>query len=523
MKRLVILFVSIVITAIAAVSCQDNVNSLIREKPTHFLNETNVYSSEEGAKAALTGVYSSLISYHYMTRSFPMSLMHHSGRFHGKHGASSDLYQLNPLPNNKFIGNMWANMYQMVNRANDVIANLEESEIEASVADPILGEVHFLRAFTYFNLVRAWGDVPLTLEPTSIANMDQPRAPADRVYEAIIADLEKAKKLMPEPAEQRQGRPNKYAAYALLAKVYVTMAGNDSGSPHWQKAHDNAIVVYNEGPYDLINSYSELWAPQKENSIESMFEIQFNKEYHTRLIRETSLSGRFRNATAWGRVRISKELYTDHVDKYPKDPRIKTTYVDSSYTRWKDPNTPKETGVYPNHGNGGWAKKNFGNPGLNKYYATDVTPSSASNTNFVVMRYADLLLLLAEIENELNGPAGAYKYVNEVLARARTRADGSQAPGPADWSGMTQEEFRSRIMDERKFELVGEFDDWFDTRRRGYEYFKEHVIIPHNTHPDFHNKDFVFPDNPKNMLLPIPESEINSNPEITPADQNSGY
>ena len=139
------------------------------------------------------------------------------------------------------------------------------------------------------------------------------------------------------------------------------------------------------------------------------------------------------------------------------------------------------------------------------------------------LRYADLLLMLAEIENELNGPGNAYQYVNEVLARARTQADGTQAPEPADWSGMAQDEFRTRILRERQYELLGENHEWFDTRRRGYEYFLEEVIETHNNFPNLGNKDFTYPVSVKNMLLPIPSTELSNNTEISQADQNPGY
>ena len=131
--------------------------------------------------------------------------------------------------------------------------------------------------------------------------------------------------------------------------------------------------------------------------------------------------------------------------------------------------------------------------------------------------------MLAEIENELNGPANAYQYVNEVLARARNTENGPAAQ-PADYAGMTQDQFRERIMMERQYELLAEGHTWFDVRRRGYEYFLQHVIYPHNESPNFHQStDFVYPVTVKNMLLPIPSDEISGNYEITQADQNPGY
>ncbi|NGP77352.1 RagB/SusD family nutrient uptake outer membrane protein [Balneolaceae bacterium YR4-1] len=492
---------------------------MITENPSTFLNETNLYSSEEGAQAALTGVYGAMIGYHYSTRSYPIVLMMHSGKFYGDHGASKDLYQLNPLPNGKFLGKMWSDMYRMINRANDVIKNLNESNLDPSEKDPILGEVYFLRAVTYFNLVRMWGAVPLTLEPTTTETLAIPRTPVEEVYNAIISDLENAKSLMHDPSEQRTGRPNKYAAHALLAKVYVTMAGNDNSSQYWQDAYDNAITVYNEGPYDLVSSYSELWHPMKENSVESIFEIQLNREISLRMVLETMLRRYYPNTNTRERVKINKEVYDTHIQMYPEDPRMGISYADSSYIKYRNKG-PKELDLYPvnNRDKRGW-------PGLQKWHVPGISNSKLVNINLPYLRYADHLLLLAEIENELNGPSNAYQYVNQVLARARDiDGDGvSDSPDPADWSGMTQDEFRERIMQERVFELIGEAQTWFDVRRRGYDYFLENVIRKHNNNPNNTDLDFVFPESEKNMLFPIPANEINANPAITPSDQNPGY
>ena len=88
---------------------------------------------------------------------------------------------------------------------------------------------------------------------------------------------------------------------------------------------------------------------------------------------------------------------------------------------------------------------------------------------------------------------------------------------------MTQEDFRTRIMRERQYELLGENHEWFDTRRRGYQYFLEEVIETHNNFPNLGNRDFRYPVSVKNMLLPIPSTELSTNTEISQADQNPGY
>jgi hypothetical protein len=127
--------------------------------------------------------------------------------------------------------------------------------------------------------------------------------------------------------------------------------------------------------------------------------------------------------------------------------------------------------------------------------------------------------MLAEIENELNGPANAYTYVNEVLKRAR---DTNGSAVPANWSGLSQDEFRNAIMKEYHFELLGEGQDFFISRRRGFDYFKTNYIDAHNTRAD-KSFDIIYPVDDKVMLFPIPSSEIETNQQINGSDQNPGY
>ena len=332
-------------------------------------------------------------------------------------------------------------------------------------------------------------------------------------------DFQRAKELMPDFGEYRPERPVKWAAYMYLAKVYMTMAtmNGNNDLQLWQKAYDEAIQVY--GKYSLEPLYADVFDLNNENNGESIFEIQYGQNGAIRnsdVIRTyTPQNSLFapENQVTFGRVKANKETFDSHQDQYPGDPRLDATYIYGSYER-TDGTTRT---VYPERTNG-----NDGFAYIKKYIDPNYN-GTTTNRNFIKLRYADLLLMLAEIENELNGPANAYQYVNEVLARARNTENGPAAQ-PADYAGMTQDQFRERIMMERQYELLAEGHTWFDVRRRGYEYFLQHVIYPHNESPNFHQStDFVYPVTVKNMLLPIPSDEISGNYEITQADQNPGY
>jgi starch-binding outer membrane protein, SusD/RagB family len=220
--------------------------------------------------------------------------------------------------------------------------------------------------------------------------------------------------------------------------------------------------------------------------------------------------------TTFGRLRPNKETFDSHTTQYPADPRIEATFLYGQFTRHGQPPVK----IYPD-------KKNSpqGFPFMRKHFDVSYN-GTTTNRNMIVLRYADVLLMLAEVENELNGPEEAYKYVNRVIARARdTNGDGtSDAAQPADYAGLSKDQFRTRILKERQYELLGEGHEWFDTRRRGFNYFLAEVVTAHNTSINFdQSTDYTYPDLPKNMLLPIPLSELAGNEAIDESNQNPGY
>jgi hypothetical protein len=189
------------------------------------------------------------------------------------------------------------------------------------------------------------------------------------------------------------------------------------------------------------------------------------------------------------------------------DPRINATFIYNSYNRTSN---GKIVNLFPrlNKGNNAF-------PQLNKYGDLSYNGTTTSR-NLILFRYADILLLRAEVENELSGPANAYGYVNQLLLRARTTSSGTTTQ-PANWDGTTvanQEDFRARILKEREYELNGEGHEWFDMRRRGLGYFQEQ-IDHHNAAVVFYkstnNKDFIFENIETQMNIPIPLIEISGN------------
>lgn len=494
----------------------------LEEHPT-FPSSEVLFSDVEGVNTVLNGCYSSVADFNYWGADYHHLTALGSGLFTtGKDANLKDIASLNPLPSQTYVENVWKGFYRTIERCNDLIVGVENSDLDKEKVRDVVGQAYFLRAFTYFNLVRLYGKAPLRLAPASSTNVNSQLNSAEEIYAQIIADALAAKEKL-DPSNIN-GRPSTYAASMLLAKVYMTLAGNQIAgeTDYWKKAYDEAILVY--GNYSLVDDYRSLWFEESSNyTSESIFEIAGNVENTLRHYQLYTASNGNLGRSVWGRIKPNIEQYDQHSTAYATDPRLAATFQ----TEWLKYNaTGKATlqKTYPVFTARNNKDKSY--PFLAKYFIKNTMALNYNtNMNLVIFRYSDLLLMLAEIENELNGPANAYAYVNEVLSRARSSAD-TPSTEPVDWSGLTQDQFREKIMSEYQFELLGEGQDWFNVRRRGYDYFKSHVIDAHNNTAayDFTKlRDVEYPDNARIMVFPIPATEITSNPNISASDQNQGY
>ncbi|GAA4304805.1 RagB/SusD family nutrient uptake outer membrane protein [Aestuariibaculum suncheonense] len=526
--------------------------------PENKFSEVQVFSTEEGVETAVNGMYSQLQGYDYYGARMRLLLWPHSGKYQSRQGANDDANKLDMTNTNINIDRLWSGMWQTINQINLVINNVEGSGLDNE--DSSLGQAYFLRGVVYFDLARMFGEIPIRLAPTTKENIHIAKSTKKEVYNLIIEDLKKAANLMPDRGEYIAGRPLKYAANAYLAKVYVTLAGENDAvsqptdfnlvsesdittasiSNFWEEAKKELDYVITNGGYTLTSTYAELFkeGASSRNTSESIFELQYGYTGANRtndIIRDVVLSNHPIvpvGANTFGRIRPNKEMFSDHIIQYSgidfsgqdfipagraaniialdeniADPRINETYIYNNYNRTDNGNN---VNLFPrvNRGNNAFAH-------LNKY--RDLTYNGTNTIkNHIMLRYADVLLLRAEVENEISGPSNAFQFVNQVLARARTTTAGMTLQ-PADWtttSIATKEMFRERIMKEREYELNGEGHEWFDMRRRGLERFQEQ-INHHNDAVSFYssegNVDFIFQNVETEMKLPIPLSELSGN------------
>lgn len=506
MKKFKIIIFAIVVSFIGACTIEEDNPNLSKE---------DAFVSLDSYKRSLDGIYSNIIDWGYMGNQYYFITNLGSGFGWSKRGGNRNtsfdnltLSSLKPSNSSTYVENTWIQMYSTISKSNDIIAYAPPVEAATSSEDiginSIIGEAYFLRAYNYFNLVRLWGQVPLRIEPTASSAIYQQKAAEKEIYDQIIKDANQASLLMSETPIK--GYPAKYAADMLLAKVYMTLATadtslQDSSLNYWQLAYDHAINVY--GKYQLLTNYSDLFNEDSNDAnSESIFELQVAIGASTDHVRSFTASN-YTKANTFGNIRINADVYDLHNATYPGDERIAATFL----TNYTQQHNGKTYNSYPNVTN----RTNWnGFPYLYKLGSKDpANMIREGNQNVIIYRYADLLIMLAEISNELqNGEA--LGYVQEVLNRV-----GITTPLAA-YTGGDQAAFRNAIMKEYQFELLMEGHDWFNNRRRGYDYFLNNVIIPHNTSASFKAAIDVTHETSEAivMKLPIPASEINYNEEI---------
>lgn len=523
-----LLFIGILLVVVSS-SCELN------EDPRYTLSSGTVFSTEGNIQNALNGIYVYMErSNFYGGRFFEGSEMGSGLGFAPKAAAvGAPIAGLDLEPTLAFTRSIWNTGFAALGQINLFLTNLESSQVDEDIKREYTGQGKFLRAFNYLQLTGLWGGLPIyTKATTSVEDAYVPKSSQEEVYDQIESDLLDAIDLL--KPDNNYGKINQWAARALLAKVYFLRASQEDGingtsSAYWQLAKEQGDIVINQGPYSLDPSFENLWDGHTQ-SPEKIFTLYFtlNQDPNANtLSRAFSPPASNIDGLLWYRNRASKEVFDYYNNKYPGDPRIDATFFHTSYMRYiANTQSWESTPLYPavvDHNSRGWpyVKKHFDPNQSAKYSSKDIT----------LYRYADLLLLMAEVENELDNSGLAQTYVNKVLKRAR-EADGVDSPEPADWPVMSKDDFRKEIFLERQFELYGEGKCYVEVRRRGTEWFGE-ILQRHNDNPNNmpdrnpNASDYIYDVSEgnliKNMHWPIPDEEINFNEAINITDQNPGY
>ncbi|MEM1321510.1 MAG: RagB/SusD family nutrient uptake outer membrane protein [Bacteroidota bacterium] len=451
-------------------ACSDELDLVpITEKAAN-----SFYSSEAELESAVTGVYAQLqngglygldligVGEISGEDAFEEIAANDGGRF-------GQLDDFSTNAGNDLVGDIWRESYEGIQRTNVVLNRIGEITYEdATLKATRIAEIKFVRALLYFNLVRLYGDVPLVLEETQNPSdfFGQGRTAAAQVYTQIETDLNEA--IQDLPNSKAIGRPAKGAAQALLADVQMTQ-GN------YSDALENLSAIVNSGEYELVPTTADLFGVANENNSEILFEIQF----------ASGLAGNTEGSPTATQFRPSGTTANAKGHNLPS-----TDFVNS----FEDGDTRKDDYI------GLDADANPFHFSLK--YEVSPTGVNDSGSDYYVIRYADVLLKYAEALNETNNTTDAVSYLNQVRNRA----------GLGNSTANTKESISTAIEIERRFEFIGEGHRWFDLKRTGQAVSTMNQWFTDNGINVRINED--------NLLLPIPQSQIDTDPEIT---QNTGY
>ncbi len=491
MKKFSIIIITILCCGFILASCK----KFLTEDPKNLVAITNFYQTENDAVASVNAIYSYLNS----TSTGSTAGVYHS-TFWVIAGCASDelnnesiftpdidqISKFSESPINNGLQETWTMHYKAITLANIAIARIPGIDMDATLRTRLVNEARFLRGLLYFDMVRMFGSIPLVLSETE--PLTPPVAATDAIYAQIIQDLTAAEDL-PDiyPPGQGRGRATKGAAKAILAKVYLTRED-------WTNCAAKCNEVINSGQYQLWDDFADVFKLSSRGGKEAIFSVGFGDaggaiifwevgQFNVRLLpTQLSVEG-VQNSQGW---QVPTQNLYDAYDA--QDRRREVTYITTIHNPDGTVTTIK--------------------PYIQKYWDRAAEPQGNGSANdYPVIRYADVLLMYAEAENELGNAAEAHTYINMVRKRARWDGTVERSTVP-DYANLSQEAFRAAVLEERRLEFVAEGQRWFDLART----HTLETLVPIA-------KPGIVPQ-PKHYLFPVPQREIDLNPNLK---QNEGY
>ncbi len=501
----------------------------LEEESFTFLSPTNFYRNSDDLQMAVIAVYDGYQNtFCRNPRGWELKLECVT-EFASPAYAKNNAHKYNvwsDVNNPDMTVDVWSKSYDIINRANVVLARGEDIEMDQTLKEQMYGEVRFIKGLTLFNLVRLYGGVPVPESMTeNLEGLEIPRKTVDETYEALIADLEYAIEKLPAKssyADSEKWKASKGSAQGILGEVYLTRGSMTGNSEYFTKCKQYCNDLIQSKEYDLEPDFKDLWYwwnTDNENGIESVFEIQLGQYSGEQNTRHIDLGVNITEYTLgsymYRRFSPPINFYQSYSDD---DARKEATFLTKIYkTESGNPSNiidtlvfvPEDKGFYP--GSKGWTTCG---PGNLKYY--DRTSASAElklpGGNLYILRYSDVLLNYAEAENELNGATDdAYEKINMV----RNRSNLDDLP-----SGLSQAALSDSIFRERGWEFVGEVQMYFDELRtdRIGDNVKEHVAWGVENGINMYTPLEFVPS--KDFLWKIPQYDLDSNPALVQNPDN---
>lgn len=485
---------SVFILTLAATSCK---KTFLDQTPEASLAGNNFYQTETDFKQAVNGAYASIKD--MANVNYWLFGEMRSDNTSNQYNPSDRGYEQREFIDQFLVGataepieNFWQQNYTGIARCNEIIARIGGITMAEQLKNQFTGEALFLRAFNYFNLLRQYGGVPLRLLPTDAPSdaRSKGRATVEEVYTQVIADLKAASEKLPASyAAAELGRATEGAARALLAKVYLTRGNYSESLTELRKVQGLG--------YSLLANYADVFSPANKNNKESVFEIQYmgsqpslasNFMYQFAPWNSGSIVTGDAGSTLGGgngwNIPTKNMINAYEVGDIRKDLSLATGFTDLTGKFQAIPYVKKY-----NHG---------------------FVERGRTDDNFPVIRYADVLLMIAECLNEQGFVANgeAFTLLNQIRFRAKLNPKTAGNSVPA-LSVDNQQAFRQAILQERRVELAFENQRWYDLLRsgkavevmiaQGKEELAEKTTIPAGAYLVTANK----------LLLPIPQKEVN--------------
>ncbi|MBC3784149.1 RagB/SusD family nutrient uptake outer membrane protein [Spirosoma utsteinense] len=481
-------------------------NDFLNTPPQGQIGEAAVRSDPAAAQSLVTGIYNTM--WQGGMHGFDFVGMTNIASDDADKGSSpadgantfGTLDNLTVTPSVGNLDNVWATYFRAIARANQALSLIPLSPAEAATRNQLEGEVRFLRAYFYFNLVRFFGGVPLIVDVPPVDEINntalQARASQEEVYAQIASDLRYAVNALPIKTQTQTGKATKAAAMAMLAKVYLYQK-------NYQQAYalTDSIIKNQAGTYDLLPNYATIWRETGANSVESIFEVQtgINLSCDAAIeLYSVSQGPRAGGRRGWSDLGFgfgtpSASLVAEYE---PNDVRRAATIMfinpaPQGTVLWDGFRVPSRDSVENDRYNyksyhSRTSERNCGN--------NDRLPK-----NLRIMRLGEVLLIHAEAALATGRNAESLVDIN----RLRTRA-GLPAQTTIDLA---------KIWHERRVELGMEHDRFFDLVR-------QESVQPGRAVQAFaaHGKTFT---KGKNEVFPIPQNQIQlSGGALT---QNPGY
>lgn len=451
--------------------------SFLDLSPVSNANAVNYYKTKADFEVAMNSTYATLYTVYAPEAAVSYTeLLGDNATLYSVAGNQADKWAFRDYTiesSNTLVYQFWQEYYKAIFNVNTVLDKIQAAGLDEAFSNRVKAEMMFLRGLYYYNLVQLFGDVPLvTRVLTAEESYGVLRTPIAQVYTQIVSDLGFAVSQLPLASEVTVvGRASKGAAQTLLGKVYLSMNNKSAAALVLQE-------VYNSKQYKLLPQYTSLFGPNVKNTKESVFEIQYlggsaSKPFSPYWTAFAPVNNGVITKYGGGINQVTDDLYNEYETGDPrKDASIATGYTDAKgnfvavkFTKkWMDP-TAAVNGA-----------------------------QELSNNNFMVLRYADLLLLLSEATGD---PA----YLNEVRERV-----GLPAFGSADYPTAKYPTLELAVEHERRVELAMEFHRFFDLKRTG----RALAVLTAKSKPVTEHK----------LILPIPQYVITQNGAIK---QNVDY